>query len=390
MKDSPIYLDYAASTPTDKEALEAMEPYFRESYGNSGSLHSFGQKAQAAIDEARSIIAAELGVSFNEVIFTSSATEANDLIVDGIFEGSGIKNPKIIISNIEHESVSQSAEALMSRGAEVIQLPVSKEGFVDPGELGSLLDEQTILVSIIHGSNEIGTIQPLEEIGAIIKAFKQERGLRYPLFHSDAVQTLPFIKIDSKTIGLDAITLSSQKIYGPKGAGCLYISSDYLSSLRPQLMGGGHEFGVRASTPNVPAIVGFGKATELVAKRRAKEAKRLTELRDRLLEGLQAVEPRLEVNGSMDNRLPGNLNVYFPGRENEDLVIKFDLAGVAVSSGSACSVRATRVAKSVLALGHSQERAASSVRLTLGEPTTKKEIEAAIARISGALAPQSI
>jgi len=336
--DETIYLDYAASTPVDKKALEAMEPYFSKEYGNPGSLHSFGQEALAAIDDARGKIANELGVGFKEIIFTASATEANDLIIDGIFEGSVIEKPKVIISDIEHESVNQTADNLTARGAEVVKLPVSKEGFVNSRDLEDVLDDKTILVSLIHASNEIGTIQPLEEIGAIIRTFRQERGGKYPLFHTDAVQALPFIKIDTQALGLDALTLSSQKIYGPKGAGCLYFKSDYMSDIRPQLLGGGHEFGLRASTPNVPAIVGFGRAVELVAERRGETSKSMGSLRDILLEGLREIEPSLEVNGSMDNRLPGNLNVYFPGRAGDDLVIRFDMAGVAVSTGSACSL----------------------------------------------------
>ncbi|MEX2054179.1 MAG: cysteine desulfurase family protein [Candidatus Colwellbacteria bacterium] len=385
MKRETIYLDYAASTPVNNQVFEAMEPYFQEEYGNPGSVHSLGQRGNAAIDEARGTIASELGAAFDEIIFTASASEANDLIIDGIFEGSGIKQPKIIISAIEHESVSQTAENLISRGAKVERLLVSKDGFVDPDQLRELLDEQTILVSIIYASNEIGTIQPLEEIGSVIEAFRQEHNLKYPLFHTDAVQTIPFMKLDIDQLKIDALTLSSQKIYGPKGAGALYISKAFLPLLRPQLVGGGHEFGVRASTPNVPAIVGFGKAVELVAAKRAKESKRITLLRDALLEGLKEAEPNLEVNGSMQNRLPGNLNIYFPGHEKDNLVVKFDLAGVAASSGSACSIKATKIAKSVLALGYPEERAASSVRLTLGEPTTQAQIKDAISRIRSAI-----
>src|SRR3989344_764304 len=343
MSKKPIYLDYAASTPVDPEVMAYIKPYFMEKFGNSGSLHSFGQEAQSALDKTRTILSEEIGADFNEIIFTSSASEANDLIVDGIFEGSRIAKPKIIISDIEHESVNQSVEALIEKGAEVVKLSVSKEGFVDPEELMKALDEKTILVSIIFGSNEIGTIQPIEEIGQIIRSFKSERNLMYPVFHTDAVQAISSIKIDVKTLGIDAATFSSQKIYGPKGAGALYVNKDFLLHLKPQLMGGGHEFGLRASTPNTPAIAGFGKAIELLIKERSKKSKRLTALRNQLLEGLKKTIPGVEVNGSMENRLPGNLNVYFPGEEKSNLVIKFDLAGVAVSAGSACSVRSNKV-----------------------------------------------
>lgn len=386
MNKERIYLDYAASTPVDPRVAAYMEPYLSKQFGNPGSLHSFGQEAQAAVDRARTILAQEIGVTFNEIIFTSSASEANDLIIDGIFEGAGIDHPKIIISDIEHESVTQNAEALIARGAEVVKLPVSKEGFINPDDLKKALDDRTILVSIIFASNEIGTIQPIEEIGQIIKAFKAEHGLTYPLFHSDAVQAIAHIKLSAQEYGLDGMTLSSQKIYGPKGAGALYINETFLPNLKPQIMGGGHEFGLRASTPNVPAIVGFGRAIELLANHRGKNSKKILALRNQLLEQLQQKIPNIEINGSMNNRLPGNLNIYFPGAGKDNLIIRFDLVGVAVSAGSACSVRSTNVSKAVLALGHSPERAGASVRFTLGAPTTSKEINEVVKRINKALA----
>ena len=385
MRSQRIYLDYAASTPVSPEVLKYIRPYFSEKFGNSGSLHSFGQEAQAALDKGRTTIAEELGASFNEIIFTSSASEANDLIVDGIFEGSGVDDPKIIISDIEHESVNQTAEALIEKGAEVVKLPVSKDGFVDPDELRKALDERTILVSMIFASNEIGTIQPIEEIGHVIKSFKKEHGLMYPAFHTDAVQAISSIKIDVQQLGIDALTLSSQKIYGPKGAGALYIDKSFLSHLRPQLIGGEHEFGLRASTPNIPSIAGFGKAIELLTEEKSKKSREIGTLRNRLLEGLKKIVPGIEINGSMENRLPNNLNIYFPGRENDNLVVRFDIAGVAVSAGSACSVRSNKVARAVLALGHSPERAGASIRFTLGDPTTAREIDEAVKRIEKAL-----
>ena len=380
-----IYLDYAASTPVHPDVVKAMTPYFSDKFGNPGSVHSFGQEAQKAMDEARGIIASDLDADFSEIIFTSSASEANDLIIDGIFEGSSVDNPKIIVSDVEHESVSATAEALSSRGAEVVSLPVSKDGFVNPDELSKHLDERTILVSIIYASNEIGTIQPIREIAEVIKEFKREHNLRYPILHTDAVQIVPFIKVSPREFGIDSITFSAQKIYGPKGAACLYIGSECLPMLRPQLMGGSHEFSIRASTPNVPGIVGFGKAFELVTKDRRDNADKVRGLRDMLWEGIKEVYPKAEVNGSMDNRLPNNLNVYFPGKEKESLVTKFDMEGLAVSSGSACSVRATKLAKAVLALGFGESRAMASIRFSLGEPATEEEVKKAIGAMGRAL-----
>ncbi len=385
MSKKPIYLDYAASTPVAPEVMAYMKPYFSEKFGNSGSLHSFGQEAQAALDKARTILSDEINADFDEIIFTSSASEANDFIVDGIFEVSKLDQPKIIISDIEHESVTQSVEALIEKGVEVVKLPVSREGFVNPDDLRKILDEKTILVSIIFASNEIGSIQPIEKIGQIIKSFKEERGLMYPVFHSDATQALSYMKINTQVYGIDALTLSSQKIYGPKGAGALYIKRSFLPHIKSQLMGGTHEFGLRASTPNTPAIAGFGKAIELLVQKRSEKIRELMTLRNRFWEGLKKTIPGIEVNGSMENRLPNNLNIYFPGREKDNLVIRLDLSGVAASTGSACSVRSNKVSKAVLALGYSPERAGSSIRFTLGSPTTSKEVDEAIRRIGKAL-----
>ena len=247
------------------------------------------------------------------------------------------------------------------------------------------MDEKTILVSIIFASNEIGTIQPIEEIGQVIKSFKEEHNLMYPVFHTDAVQAISSIKIDVRALEIDALTLSSQKIYGPKGAGALYVKRSFLPHLKPQLMGGGHEFSLRASTPNTPAIAGFGKAIELLVGERSTKSRELMTLRNRLLDELKRVIPEIEVNGGIENRLPGNLNIYFPNREKDNLVVRFDLAGVAVSAGSACSVRSNKVSKAVLALGYSPERARSSIRFTLGSPTTTREIDEAVRRIGKVL-----
>ena len=385
MKQQSIYLDYSASTPVDKEVKKAMDPYFSQDFGNPGSIHSFGRRAQAAIDNARQTIADELGAQFEEIIFTSSATEANDLIIDGVFEGSSIKDPRIIISGIEHESVTQTALNLQSRGVKVSILPSSKDGFVDVETLKEELDENVILVSIIHGSNEIGTIQPIEEIGSVIRNFKEERHLDYPIFHSDAAQTFQFMNLNMKNLGLDALTLSAQKIYGPKGLGVLCVKGDCLIKVRPQLVGGSHESGLRASTPNVGAIVGMGKAVELVASHRKDTSKKIGQLRDHFLEGLKKLDSSLEINGSMHNRLPNNLNIYFKDKENEEMVIKLDQVGVAASVGSACSVRASSVAPAVLAMGFDEMRAKGSIRFSLGKFTTKKEIDNALERVKSVL-----
>ena len=381
-----IYLDYAAATPADKDVIKAMEPYFHEKFGNSGSLHIFGQKAHKALDASRETVAKELNASFREIIFTGSATEANNTVIKGVVAKSDIKNPRIIISSIEHESISETAEELERNGVEIIKLQVSKDGFVNPEDLKEALNEQTILVSIIYASNVIGSIQPIAEIAKIIKEFREKSGSVYPLYHTDAVQAFIFFKIDVKELGIDSLTLSGQKIYGPKGVGVLYLKEEWMPKVAPLITGGLQEFGFRAGTVNVPTIVGFKKAVELISENRDKERVRITELRDEFWRGLKEGIPNIELNGSYENRLPNNLHIYFPGKDAGELLIAFDEVGIAVSTGSACSARAVKVAQAVLALGVSEERAKESIRFTLGYPTTKEEINEAVSRIKKVLA----
>lgn len=360
----------------------AMAQYYREDFGNAGALHIFGQRANAAIDDAREIIAGELNTKLGEIIFTGSATEANNQILRGAvknFEGS---KPKIIISVIEHESVFETAEDLEKSGAEVVKIPVSSEGIVNTEKIKEELDENTAVVSVIFVSNVIGTIQPIKEIGKVIKEFRKNTGGEYPIFHSDAVQALQFIKLDIEELGLDALTLSAQKIYGPKGVGTLAIRGGWLPRVGAFIMGGAQEYGLRAGTPNTPGIVGFGKAVEIVARDRKEESKRIGELRDKLWKDIKEIAPDAEINGSEEERLPNNLHVSFPGRDNQDLLIKLDQAGLAVSIGSACSVRARKASRVVTELGLSEERATNSIRFTLGRNTTEEEIEEALKRIA--------
>ena len=394
---SRIYLDYAAATPMAPDVESAMQPYYREDFGNAGALHSFGQRANAAIDSVREIIAKELNVEFNEVIFTGSATEANNHILRGAtksFLKSQISNTKsqIIISAIEHESVFETANDLEKNGVEVIKIPVSKEGIIDIEKLKDALDENVAVVSIIFASNVIGTIQPIKKIAEIIKNFREEKGSEYPLFHTDAVQALQFIKLDMGELGVDALTLSGQKIYGPKGVGALAIKKQWLARVAPLVTGGTQEFGYRAGTQNTPAIVGFGKAVEIVTRDRGphsakaprgkQEAERVKELRDMLWDGIKKIVPNSELNGSKEERLPNNLHVSFPGKDNQELLIKFDQAGIAVSIGSACSVRSRKASRVILELGLGEERATNSIRFTLGRNTTEEEIKEALNRIT--------
>ena len=389
-----IYLDYAASTPVDSEVLRAMTPYFSERFGNPGSLHAFGQEAIAAVDHAREAITKALGADFRQILFTASATEANNLALRGAVQkfreacrkDGRAPQPHIIISSIEHESVLETAHALECEGVRVTYVPVGVRGIVDLKRIKESLTPETVLVSVMYANNEIGVVQPIVEIAAAIKEFRESRGKEgeakkdtaYPLFHTDAAQAFQFLDCDAQALGVDLMTISSHKIYGPKGVGALYARD--MKMLAPVIAGGGQEFGLRSGTENVPAIVGFAKAVELAASRRESEAKRITALRENLWNGIKKIFPKAEINGSEkeNEKLPNILNVYFPGHTAQDLLVKLDLKGLAVSVGSACRSRAAEASYVIEALGHSKERAKASIRFSLGRPTTEKEIRNAL------------
>jgi len=389
-----IYLDYAASTPVNPEVKKAIVPYFDEKFGNAGSLHSFGREAISALDTSREKVAGILGTKFHEVIFTGSATEANNLALRGIVKNYelGIRNnknlskfpvPRIVISSIEHESVLNTARDLEKEGVEVVYLAVSRDGFVNPEDVKAALTPNTVLVSVIYGSNVVGTIQPIREIAKVVKKYRDEIGKPYPLFHTDASQALQFLDINVGEFGIDLMSLSGQKIYGPKGAGVLYVSEDVLSLISPIITGGDQEFGLRAATENIPAIVGFGKAAELLSINKKNEAERIGNLRDKLWMGLKTKHPELELNGPEFGlkRLPNNLNIYFPNHNLDELIVKFDMAGIVVSVGSACSMRSARSSYVIKALTGDDKKASHSVRFSLGRPTTSDEIDSAVSRI---------
>jgi cysteine desulfurase len=461
-----IYLDYAATTPLDPAVRRVMEPYFFEKYGNPSSLHVFGQEAIAAVDKARETVAKRIGAGFREVIFTGSATEANNLALRGSIRGftqitrrltqMGIREnsrsirehprPRFIISAIEHESVRETAHDLEKEGVEVVEIPVNREGVFDLKKLEEALDGRTVLVSVMYGNNEVGTIQPIAEIGEIIRNFRNSKsetrnpkqipstksqnskhlgnsnldivskfGFRdsdFPLLHSDAVQAFQFLDCDVEKLGVDLMTLSAHKIYGPKGVGALYVrqaTSDkrqevrgfmsYVAvSMSPVLTGGGQEFGLRSGTENVPGIVGFAEAARIAARMRAKEAKRIGELRDMLWREIQTMCPKAEMNGVSSGKfrvargaslithhssltLPNILNVYFPGYPAEELLMKLDRAGIAASAGPACSSRVAEPSRVLRALGHSEKRARQSIRFSLGRFTTVDEMKRALTAI---------
>jgi cysteine desulfurase len=405
-----IYFDHAASTPVDPHVLRAMRPYFSREFGNPGSLHSFGQKAIAAVDASREEIGKLIGAKhFREIIFTSGATEANNLALRGAVEfykknhvdiagATGFPAPpRIIISSIEHESIMETAQALERDGVEVIKLPVNKEGVVDIVALKEALNDRTVVVSVMHVNNEVGTIQPLREIKFMIDAFRKESlhanlsradaayPAVYPLLHTDAAQSFPYLYCDVALLSVDMMTLSAHKMHGPKGIGALYVRRDEKAfpasggfPLTAQMSGGGQEFGVRSGTENVPGIVGFAKTAELAAAARGKNATRVAALRDELWRRIKAAVPNAEINGPMgDAKAPHILNIYFPGHAAQDLLTRFDRAGLAASSGSACRSRAVESSYVIEALGYDRARAGSSIRFSLGKDTTKGEIVAA-------------
>jgi len=364
-----IYLDYAATTPVDKRVAKAMAPFLSESFGNTMSLHSYGQEAKIALEQSRETVAGLINAKPNEIIFTSSATESNNLALKGIAmnmpKGSRYAN-HIIISSIEHHCVVEVAKWL-SRGFKVTKIPVDKYGMVNPKDIEREIRPETILVSVIHASNEIGTIQDIAEIGRICRE-------RKVYFHTDASQSFGKIPIDVKKMNIDLLTASSHKIYGPKGAGLLYVREGI--KIVPLLHGGGQENGLRSSTVNVPAIVGFAKAVEIylpAGKQVKKENAKLLKLRDKLIKNLLKIKG-CYLNGHPKDRLANNVNLRFDFVEGESLVIQLDMEGIACSTGSACSSATLEPSHVLLATGLRPEQAHGSLRISLGRYTTEKDI----------------
>ncbi len=361
-----IYLDYAATTPVDPQVNKAILPYFEEKFGNTMSLHSFGQEAKQALEESRGVIADLIGAKPNEIIFTSSATESNNLALKGIALGNKKIGNHIIISQIEHPCIIESAKWLEGQGFRITRLSVDRYGLVNPKDVKKAIRKNTILVSIIHASNEIGTIQPIAEIGRICKE-------KRVCVHTDAVQSFGKIPIDVQKMNIDLLSASAHKMYGPKGVACLFIREG--TRIEPILHGGGQEFGLRSSTVNIPAIVGFAKAVKICKREMEKENIRQVKLRDKLIKGVLGKIIGSRLNGHPKKRLPNNANFWFEFVEGESIVIQLDLLGVAASTGSACSSIKLEPSHVLLAIGLKPEQAHGSLRLTLGRWTTEKEID---------------
>jgi len=364
----PIYMDHHATTPVAAEVFEAMRPYFLEHFGNAASRnHAFGWAAEGAVETARAEVARLIGCKPIEVVFTSGATEADNLAVKGVAEAYRDKGRHLITSQIEHPAVLDVCKRLEKDGYQVTYLPVDRHGMVDPATVARAITSKTVLVSIMLASNEVGTIQPLAEIGRICK----ERGV---LLHSDAVQGVGKIPVGVDALGVDLLSLTAHKLYGPKGVGALYVRMGQPRvRLVPQMDGGGHEKGRRSGTLNVPGIVGLGKACALAGRLMADEAVRLTALRERLRAALFLRLDRIHLNGHPTERLPGNLNLSFDFVEGEALLMS--LKEVAVSSGSACTSASVQASHVLRAMGLGDELAHASVRFGLGRGNTEEEVD---------------
>jgi len=370
----PIYMDNHATTPMDPRVLEAMMPYFTEKFGNAASRnHSFGWEAEKAVDDARRQIAMLIHADPKEIIFTSGATESDNLALKGVVEMYREKGNHIVTSVTEHRAILDTAKRLEKQGMQVTYLPVDKDGFVNPDEVSKAITDKTILISIMMANNEIGTVNPIAEIGRIAKS----RGV---LFHCDATQGVGKIPVDVEAMGIDLMSFSAHKIYGPKGVGALYVRrKNPRVRLAPILDGGGHERGMRSGTLPVPLIVGFGKACEICMQVMPEESKRLTELRERLKEGILKSLDEVYLNGHPTKRLPNNLNLSFAYVEGESVLM--GLKEIAVSSGSACTSATLEPSYVIRALGVGSDLAHSSIRFGLGRFNTPEEVDYVIKRV---------
>lgn len=372
-----IYLDNNATTSVEPAVLEAMLPYFSSDFGNASSIHTFGQRARAAVETARDQLAALLNARSQEIVFTSGGTESDNHAIFGIVAASTAPTKHVITSTIEHEAVLNACQVLEKQGVAVTYLPVSREGLIDLNELRKAIRPDTVLITIMHANNELGTVQTLAEIGRIAAEVDV-------YLHTDAVQSIGKIPVDVKALQLDLLSLSGHKLYAPKGIGALFIKGG--TRLRQFLFGGRHQRGFRPGTENVPGIIGLGKAAELARLSLERDASRIAALRDRLEDGLLARIPDSHANASAAPRTPNTSNLTFPGIEGEALVISLDLKGLACSTGAACSSGAVEPSHVLTAIGLPAAEARASIRFSLGRHTTDAEINAALEIVPAALA----
>ncbi|MGB6883045.1 MAG: cysteine desulfurase family protein [Candidatus Acidiferrum sp.] len=383
-----VYLDFNATTPVDPQVLDAMLPYFSAEFANASSIHTPGQRARAAVETAREQVAALIGAKPQEIVFTSGGTESDNHAIFGVLSSAVTQailavhssstqpTPHLITTTIEHEAVLNACQAAEKQGVSVTYLPVDREGQVDPEAVRRAIRPETALITVMHANNELGTVQPLEEIGRIASEHKV-------YFHTDAVQSAGKIRIDVNALNVDLLSLSGHKLYAPKGVGALYVRSG--TRLQQLLYGGHHQRGFRPGTENVAGIVGLGKAAEIARHSLAVDAQRISALRDKLERSLLERVPQIRVNGTAPPRTPNTTNIQFAGIEGEALVIALDLKGLSCSVGAACSSGAVEPSHVLTAIGLSQEEAKSSLRFSLGRHTTQSEIAFALEVISTAV-----
>ena len=360
-----VYMDYAATTPVDPRVLRVMRPFFSEKYGNTMSLHRQGREAKEELKKARKIIASTINAESNELVFMGSATEANNTVLKGVAYANKKKGKHIIVSAIEHNCILEPARWLEKQGYEITRLPVDQFGQINLSQLETTIRKDTILVSIMHANNEIGTLQDIQKIGKICRE-------RKVYFHSDAAQTFGKIPIDVKKMNIDLLSISAHKTYGPKGVGGLYINEG--TKIEQLLHGGGHEFNMRSSTVNVAGIVGFAEAARIQEKEMESDAKKQTLLRDKLIKNLLKIEDS-HLNGHLTQRLPNNASFWFAYIEGESLLMQLDMEGVSASTGSACSSDSLEASHVLLAIGLKPKEAHGSLRLSLGKYATEEEVD---------------
>jgi len=372
----PIYLDYNSTTPVDPAVLAAMLPFLAENFGNANSIHSAGQRARAAVDSARQSVASLIGAKPSEIVFTCGGTEADNLAIFGIVNPCDQPRKHMVTTAIEHHAVLNAAQALEKQAVDVTYVPVNHDGIVDPEDIREAIRPETVLISVMMANNELGTIQPIEEIGRI--AAEED-----VYFHCDAVQAAGKLPIDVRKLGVDLLSISGHKLYAAKGVGALFVRTG--TELGPIFYGGHHERDRRPGTENVPGIVGLGKAAELATDNLSSEVIRIARLRDRFEASLLQSVPRIKMNGSVDHRVCNTSNLSFDAAAGESLVIALDLQGVMCSSGAACSSGAVEPSHVLMAIGLTGDQARSSLRFSLGRPTSEQEVDAALQIIPSAV-----
>lgn len=368
-----VYMDYSATTPVKKEVLDEMIPYFSELYGNPSSLYSIGEKSKMAVEKARGQVAELINADPKEVFFTAGGSESDNWALEGVCDALKDKGNHIITTKVEHHAILHTAEYLEKHGIDVTYVGIGPDGRVDPAEIEAAITDKTVLISVMFVNNEIGTVQPVREIAEIAKKHDI-------IFHTDAVQALGNVEIDVKDLGIDLMSMSSHKIYGPKGIGAMYIRKGVkISNL---IHGGAQEMKRRAGTENLPGIVGFGKAAELAKNNLAEHISRISELRNYFIDQVKANIPHVIVNGTMEHRHPGNANITFEYVEGESMLLLLDMNGIAVSTGSACSSKSLTPSHVLTALGVPVENIHGTLRFTVGEFTTKEDIDYVVEKLT--------